>query len=77
MTSASVECARTSITDRPPFSDVVPEKVTSMDKRTRKAEEVLRLETAGKSADCIAEELGLSRASVLRVFRFVERASAA
>ncbi|MBB4232327.1 helix-turn-helix domain-containing protein [Rhizobium mongolense] len=77
MTSASVECARTSITDRAPFSDVVPEKVTSMDKRTRKAEEVLRLETAGKSADCIAEELGLSRASVLRVFRFVERASAA
>lgn len=77
MTSASVECARISITDRAPFSDAVPEKVTSMDKWTRKAEEVLRLEAAGKSADCIAEELGLSRASVVRVFRFVERAAAA
>jgi DNA-binding NarL/FixJ family response regulator len=76
MTSVSVECARTSIADRAALSDVFPNKVVSGDMWTRKAEEVLLLEAAGKSANCIAEELGLSRASVLRIFRFVERASA-
>jgi DNA-binding NarL/FixJ family response regulator len=76
MTSVSVECARTSAADRAAFSDVFPKNVVSRDMWTRKAEEVLLLEAAGKSANCIAEELGLSRASVLRIFRFVERASA-
>jgi DNA-binding NarL/FixJ family response regulator len=76
MTSVSVECARTSIPDRAALSGVFPKKVVSGDMWTRKAEEVLLLEAAGKSANCIAEELGLSRASVLRIFRFVERASA-
>jgi DNA-binding NarL/FixJ family response regulator len=76
MTSVSVECARTSVADRAALNDAFPKKVASVDMWTRKAEEVLLLEAAGKSADCIAEELGLSRASVLRIFRFVERASA-
>jgi DNA-binding NarL/FixJ family response regulator len=76
MTSISVECARTSITDPTALSDVFAKRVAPVDLWTRKAEEVLLLEAAGKSADCIAEELGLSRASVGRIFRFVERASA-
>ena len=76
MTSVSVECARTLIADSAALSDVFPKQLASVDMWTRKAEDVLRLEAAGMSADHIAEELGLTRASVLRVFRFVERASA-
>ncbi|WP_156915360.1 helix-turn-helix domain-containing protein [Rhizobium sullae] len=41
-----------------------------------KSEEVLRLKAEGKSTDCIAREAGVSRPTVTRILRYVERASA-
>jgi DNA-binding NarL/FixJ family response regulator len=76
MTSPSVEYARTSATALAAGIVVLPKRLASLDVWTRKAEDVLRLKAKGMSADRIAAEVGVSRASVLRVFRFVERASA-
>jgi hypothetical protein len=76
MTSASIDYAPASVADGAAFIDACPKQGASVDLWTHKTEDALRLKAAGKSADCIAEELGLSRASVLRLFRFVERASA-
>ncbi|MBB5572497.1 MULTISPECIES: helix-turn-helix domain-containing protein [Rhizobium] len=41
-----------------------------------KEESVFRLKAEGKSMDCIAQEAGVSRSTVTRIFRYVERASA-
>jgi DNA-binding CsgD family transcriptional regulator len=41
-----------------------------------KSEDVLRLKAEGKSTDCIAREAGVSRSTVTRILRYVDRASA-
>lgn len=42
----------------------------------RKSENVLRLKADGRSTDDIAREAGVSRATVTRILRYVERAAA-
>lgn len=42
----------------------------------RKSENVLRLKADGKSTDDIAREAGVSRSTVTRILRYVERAAA-
>lgn len=42
----------------------------------RKSENVLRLKADGRSTDDIATEAGVSRATVIRILRYVERAVA-
>jgi len=41
-----------------------------------KSDDVLRLKAEGKSTDCIVREAGVSRSTVTRILRYVERASA-
>lgn len=41
-----------------------------------KSDDVLRLKAEGKSTDCIVREAGVSRSTVNRILRYVERASA-
>ena len=55
---------------------MVPERVTSVDVMRHKSEDVLRLKAEGKSVEHIAREAGVSRSTVTRIVRYVERASA-
>ncbi|AYG69329.1 LacI family DNA-binding transcriptional regulator (plasmid) [Rhizobium sp. CCGE531] len=41
-----------------------------------KSENVMRLKADGRSADDIAREAGVSRSTVIRILRYVERAAA-
>jgi DNA-binding NarL/FixJ family response regulator len=49
---------------------------SSVNAMRHKAEDVFRLTAEGKSMDCIAREAGVSRSTVTRIMRYVERASA-
>lgn len=54
----------------------VPERNSSVDAMRHKAEDVLRLKAEGKSVEHIAREARVSRSTVTRIVRYVERASA-
>ncbi|WP_184707529.1 helix-turn-helix domain-containing protein [Rhizobium lusitanum] len=49
---------------------------TSVDAMRHKSEEVLRLKADGRSIDDIAGEAGVTRSTVTRILRYVERAAA-
>ncbi|MDL2398635.1 helix-turn-helix domain-containing protein [Rhizobium mayense] len=55
---------------------IIPAHDSSADAMRHKSENVLRLKAEGKSMDCIAREAGVSRSTVTRIMRYVERASA-
>ncbi|MDK4737464.1 helix-turn-helix domain-containing protein [Rhizobium sp. LEGMi198b] len=55
---------------------MIPVHDSSAGAMRHKAECVLRLKAEGKSMDCIAREAGVSRSTVTRIMRYVERASA-
>jgi DNA-binding CsgD family transcriptional regulator len=55
---------------------MIPAHDSSADAMRHKSESVLRLKAQGKSMDCIAREAGVSRSTVTRIMRYVERASA-
>lgn len=48
----------------------------SVDSTRHKSEVMLRMKADGRSTDDIAREVGVSRSTVIRLLRYVERAAA-
>ncbi|MGZ9720209.1 MULTISPECIES: helix-turn-helix domain-containing protein [Rhizobium] len=57
-------------------SGMIPLIHASVAATRHKSENVLRLKADGRSTDDIAREAGVSRSTVTRILRYVERAAA-
>ncbi|MEF0942327.1 helix-turn-helix domain-containing protein [Rhizobium sp. BR 362] len=76
MAPVDTEHSETSAVENSIAVGMVPAHDSSVNAMRHKEESVFRLKAEGKSMDCIAQEAGVSRSTVTRILRYVERASA-
>ncbi|WFU10519.1 helix-turn-helix domain containing protein [Rhizobium sp. CB3090] len=76
MAPVDTEHSKTSAAENTISVGAMPVHDSSVNAMRHKEESVFRLKAEGKSMDCIAQEAGVSRSTVTRILRYVERASA-